>query len=293
MQALSGVVVIDKPGGMTSFAVVKRVRQGLGVRKAGHTGTLDPMATGVLPVCVGEATKIAALLTAGDKVYTGTALLGLETDTLDITGNVVKQKGAEGLARGRISEVVAELVGPQLQVPPAFSAVRSGGERAYARARRGEEVDLEPREIVVRRFELTGWDHPRFELLVECSKGTYVRSLVAEVGRRLGCGATLTALRRLRSGPFGLEQAVALADLDRVAAGELELVSPDRALSHLPAVELRRREVDRVTHGQPVERPRGELPPVSEQLRMRFEGELVALGEVRGGKVWPKRVLRR
>lgn len=288
MKAPSGVVVIDKPGGMTSFAVVKRVKQGLGVRKAGHTGTLDPLATGVLPVCVGEATKIAALLTAGDKVYAGTAMLGLETDTLDITGEVVKQQGAEGLDRDQVSMVVGELVGKQLQVPPAYSAVRSGGERAYARARRGEEVDLEPREIEVRRFELTGWDPPSFELLVECSKGTYVRSLVAEVGLRLGCGATLTALRRLRSGPFGLDQAVALADL----SGELELVSPDQALSHLPAVDLDQREVDLVTHGQPVVRPQEGLPSTPGPLRLRFESELVALGEVREGKVWPKRVLR-
>ena len=295
------MLVVDKPAGATSFDVVRRVQRLLGGRKAGHTGTLDPMATGVLPVCVGEATKIAGLLTAGDKGYVGTGELGIETDTLDTTGAVTTRGEPGDVTREALEQVLLALRGPQLQTPPAYSAVRKDGERAYERARRGEAVELEPRPIEVLELELVAWRPPLFEIRLECSKGTYVRSLVAEVGQRLGCGAALAALRRTRSGPFTLEQAVALERLeDRGVEGAL--LSLDHALSFLPFVEVDAADAERLRKGQAVTpgparpgRLRGGASPLPSApsaplVRLISEGKLVALGEQREGRLWPRRV---
>ena len=268
---------------------MRAVRRALRVKRAGHTGTLDPLATGVLPICVGEATKIAGLLLAEDKVYEATALLGVETDTLDVTGRRLVERDATGVSQAQLEAVLPELQGAQLQAPPAYSAIRSGGERAYERARRGEEVELAPRQITVIRCALRRWDPPRAELYFECSKGTYIRSLVAELGRRLGCGATLAALRRLRSGPFDLTRAVALDELARRAeADELSLLSMDEALAHLPAAEVDAQDLSRLRQGQAVAAAGGEES--AGLVRARSGGVLVALVEWRSGKVWPKRV---
>lgn len=291
-QGLSGVLVIDKASGVTSFQVVKQIRQLTGARKVGHTGTLDPMATGVLPLCLGEATKIAGLLLDGDKAYEGSALLGVETDTLDITGQVVARHDVgTAITRGAVEEVLCQMEGVQLQVPPAYSAIRTGGQRAYQRARRGEEVSLAPREVNIRRFALTSWDPPDLHLSVECSKGTYVRSLVADVGQQLGCGATLTSLRRVRSGPFTLEQSITIEQLERrLAQDTLNIITIDEALGHLGAVEVSSKEAEQLRHGQPVDK--GEAWTEGELLRLRCTEGIVALGKVRDGKLWPKRVFK-
>ncbi len=284
---LQGVLVIDKPIGPTSFDVVQVVRRALGVKKAGHTGTLDPLATGVLPICVGEATKIAGLLTAEDKEYLARARLGQETDSLDTDGRVVAQADPRGVTREAVEVALAGLTGVQQQVPPAFSAIRQGGERAYERARRGEEVELAPREVTVHRLALTAWEPPELAFEVTCSKGTFVRSIVRDLGRQLGCGAVLTALRRTRSGAFDLGRAVPLDALaERARAGQLPLLGLDQALAHLAAVELDADAVRRVRQGQPVDG----AAPAGQVLRLRAGGSLVALGELREGRVWPTRV---
>lgn len=284
----TGILVIDKPQGITSFGVVKRVRQVLRVKKAGHTGTLDPLATGVLPVCVGEATKVAGLLLAEDKEYEATGLLGVETDTLDTTGRILVERGFGDVTREQVELALGSLRGAQQQVPPAFSAVRESGVRAYERARRGEKVELAPREVEVHELALTRWAPPHFEIHVACSKGTFVRSLVSEVGRRVGCGATLSALRRLRTGPFTLAQSVALEGMEeRWKRGDLSLVTMDEALAHLPAVEITPKDVTRIRQGQPVAAQGGTATGL---VRVRSESELVALGEWREGGLWPRRV---
>ena len=282
------MLVVDKPAGITSFDVVRQVRRALGIKKVGHTGTLDPLATGVLPLCLGQATKIAGLLTADDKAYHGTGLLGLQTDTLDLEGQEVARADPSGVTRDQLEQALAGLRGAQQQVPPAFSAIRQGGQRAYKLARRGEQVDLPPRSVTIHRLELAGWQPPRFELEVACSKGTYIRSLVRDIGQQLGCGATLAALRRVSSGSFTLDQAV---PLDRVEPdfqdGRLPLLSMDQALEHLPAVELDPEDAARLRQGQPVDP--GPLPE-AELLRVRCDGALVALGHEREGRLWPRRV---
>jgi tRNA pseudouridine55 synthase len=285
----SGVLVIDKPAGITSFEVVKAVRRALRIKKAGHTGTLDPLATGVLPVCLGEATKIAGLLLAEDKSYQATMRFGLETDTLDSTGRVLAEHDPSAVNQSALESLLPTFLGSQQQTPPAFSAIRCQGQRAYQRARRGETVELAPREVRIDRLELLRWDPPDLVFLVDCSKGTFIRSFAADLGRKLGCGAVLSGLRRLRSGPFDLEQAV---PLDRVAAcaetGELRLLSMDQALGHLPGVDLSAPQVGQVRQGQPI--IVGDPALGAGLIRLRWREELIALGEQRDEKIWPKRV---
>jgi len=209
---LHGVLVVDKPGGRTSAQVVATVRHRLGVDRIGHTGTLDPLATGVLPLCIGEATKLASYLIADDKAYEAELELGVETDTLDADGAVVARapEAAAAVDEAALRRVLAAMVGPQPQVPPMYSAVHSGGRRLHELARAGIEVDRAPRDIVVHRLDLIAFAPPRARVAIVCSKGTYVRVLVADAGRALGCGAHVTALRRTRSGRFTLADAVPL-----------------------------------------------------------------------------------
>jgi len=222
--AVHGILVLDKPAGMTSATAVDHVRRALGVSRAGHGGTLDPIATGVLPICLGAGTKLAQFLLAEDKAYLAEGVLGIETDTLDRTGRVVAER-AVAVSRTALAEALAAHVGEQTQVPPMYSAIKQGGVRLYDRARAGEEVERAPRPIRIDRLELLAFEPPRFRIAIACSKGTYVRSLIADLGTAVVAGAHLAELRRTRSGRFCIEQAVTL---DRL--GEAELVPPEHAL---------------------------------------------------------------
>ena len=206
---MKGVVIVDKPAGITSHDAVDRVRKLLGERKAGHTGTLDPMATGVLAVCVGEATKIASFLTGDDKVYEATMRLGVRTDTLDMTGQVLTEQQPRA-TDADVKAALAAFTGTITQVPPQYSAVKVRGKALYKWARKGIRVEPPPREVQIREILLQGIELPRVRFTVTCSKGTYVRTLCADMGDRLGCGAALEQLRRTRSGIFRLQDAVRL-----------------------------------------------------------------------------------
>jgi tRNA pseudouridine55 synthase len=219
-----GVLVIDKPAGMSSAAAVERVRQGLGIARAGHGGTLDPLATGVLAICVGAGTKLAQFLLADDKAYLAEGVLGVETDTLDRTGRVVAEHPV-AVSREALVAALAAHTGEQTQIPPMYSALKQGGVRLYDRARAGEEVDRAPRRIRIDRLELLAFEPPRFRIEVACSKGTYIRSLVADLGRAVAAGAHLAELRRTRSGRFTIDQAVTL---ERLA--EARLILPEQAI---------------------------------------------------------------
>jgi tRNA pseudouridine55 synthase len=226
---VNGVVLIDKPSGLSSANAVERVRRDLGIDRAGHGGTLDPLATGLLAICVGSGTKLAQFLLADDKVYEADGLLGVETDTLDRTGRVVAEH-AVSVTREALEAVLASMLGQQAQVPPMYSAIKQGGVRLYHRARAGEEVERAPRQIRIDRLELLAFELPRFRIAIACSKGTYVRSVVADIGRAVGAGAHLTELRRTRSGRFSIEQAVTLGRL-----AEATLIPPEQA-TDLPRV---------------------------------------------------------
>ena len=212
---MHGVLVIDKPGGVSSTFVVDKVRRALDMVKAGHGGTLDPIATGVLPICIGSGTKVAQFLLADDKAYEAEGLLGVSTDTLDRSGRVIDERPVDpGLTREDLLAVLARFTGELDQVPPMYSAIKQGGTRLYHRARAGHEVERAPRRIRIDRLELVAFEPPRFRVAVACSKGTYVRSLVADIGDALGAGAHLTELRRTRSGRFTLDHAVSLDAID-------------------------------------------------------------------------------
>jgi len=243
--APSGFLLIDKPAGLTSHDAVDRVRRALGVRKVGHAGTLDPAATGLLLMAVGRATRLLRFVGDLGKEYDGTGRLGVETDTLDADGEVVGGD-AEAAARVTVEQLraaMAGLVGEIEQIPPAYSAVKVGGERLYRAARRGEAVAAPPRTVVVRSFELLRFEPPAFDFHVSCSAGTYVRSLVADAGARLGCGGSLTRLRRTAIGPFRVDAA---RPPDDPGAPE----DPATALGHLPEIRVTDEEAVAVSHGR-------------------------------------------
>ncbi|HET9452179.1 MAG TPA: tRNA pseudouridine(55) synthase TruB, partial [Aggregicoccus sp.] len=210
---MDGVLVIDKPRGPTSFDVVRQVRSFLRIKKVGHTGTLDPMATGVLPLCLGEATKIAGHILEGDKAYEATVRLGAETDTQDAEGKVVREAPVPPLSLELLEPALARFRGSFEQLPPMYSAVKVDGKRLYALARAGEEVERAARRVTVHELTLRDFSASELKLSVRCSKGFFVRTLAFDLGRALGCGAHLTALRRTASGPFTLAHALPLAQL--------------------------------------------------------------------------------
>lgn len=257
---MNGVIVVDKPSGPTSRDVVEQVKKSLGIRKAGHAGTLDPLATGVLAVCLGEATKLVQFLALDSKEYRATLLLGVRTDTLDTQGTVLDRQEPR-VTGEQVEAVLASLVGKRQQIPPKFSAVKFQGRPLYDWTRRGIEVEQVPREVEVFAIRVEEIRLPEVTFTVSCSKGTYIRSLCEEAGEALGCGGCMSALRRTRSGSFREEVAVDLTGLTgeekraRLTAGTLPLVAllPDLAVI----------EVD---------------PPLAEKLRNGYqpEGEVLA-----------------
>ena len=221
----AGIFLIDKPEDLTSFRIVQFVRRALHIKKVGHTGTLDPFATGLLVVCAGrQATKHISKFMAGEKEYVATLQLGMETDTLDLTGKVVSEHIVGALDKQQVEECLAGFVGKQLQTPPQYSALKYQGKPLYFYARKGIEVEKEPREVEIFELECVGLDENSLSIRVVCSKGTYIRTLGADIGKQLGCGAHLVALRRLRSGPFSVNGAINGSDLqDKVRAREILL----------------------------------------------------------------------
>jgi tRNA pseudouridine55 synthase len=241
-RPLSGILVIDKPAGWTAHDVVARVRRLTGERRVGHAGTLDPAAVGVLPVCVGEATKVVEYLSGHGKTYLAAVLLGTITDTDDLDGWVIEERDDFNISHEMMEQQLPRFVGEIEQVPPAYSAVHIGGQRAYALARAGKEVAVPARRVIIRRLALVAWSPPVAWLVVDCGAGTYVRSLARDLGAALGCGATLAHLVRLRSGPFTLCEAWSLDELaalpDLRAAWPWVAVHPDAALAAWPALLL-------------------------------------------------------
>jgi tRNA pseudouridine55 synthase len=286
---MNGVVVIDKPRGPTSFDVVAKVRRILGERRVGHTGTLDPMATGVLPVCVGEATKLVPFLVAGDKEYEADARLGVTTDSLDATGAVVAERDASAIGEAELRAVLPSFTGELLQRPPMHSAVRVDGKRLYEFARRGVEVEREARPVVVHALELLECSPPNFRLRVRCGKGTYIRSLVADLGEALGVGAHLTALKRTRVGAFVIADAVALADLSPATP----LRSPAEALADHPTLMLDAAVIGDVRAGKVRTMATLAAPTPEYAGHVRLigpDGALVAVAAARDGRLTLARV---
>ncbi|MBI3988547.1 MAG: tRNA pseudouridine(55) synthase TruB [candidate division NC10 bacterium] len=251
-QEPSGVLNINKPAGITSHDVVDAVRKILAMRKIGHTGTLDPIATGVLPLCVGRATKIAQYLTQADKEYLITMRLGVTTDTLDADGKVLSQVEDFTVEQKKLQEIMQGFVGEIQQIPPLFSAKKVGGVRLYKLARQGGEVERKPITVKVYELQLLSYEPPFVRFFVRCSKGTYARALCDDIGRALGCGAHLVSLVRTKSGPFDIKDALTLDQLkEQTRQGRLyeTLISMDEALSYLPAIRVLPEMTRAILHG--------------------------------------------
>ncbi|MFQ5646000.1 MAG: tRNA pseudouridine(55) synthase TruB [bacterium] len=223
-----GILIIDKPSGTSSFGVVKRVRYSLGGQlKVGHTGTLDPAATGVLVLCIGKATKLAEKLSRQDKEYQGTVKLGERTDTLDREGTILETGDCSEITAERIEQALAPYRGEISQLPPMYSAVKHKGKRLYKLARKGEEVERKARKAIIHHLQLEEFNPPYFTIRVGCSKGTYIRALADDIGRDLGCGACLWSLVRTGCGHFSLEEGISLAAFEKLSLSQRwQLVLP-------------------------------------------------------------------
>ncbi|HEY6098633.1 MAG TPA: tRNA pseudouridine(55) synthase TruB [Anaeromyxobacter sp.] len=293
-----GVLVVDKPPGPTSFEVVKRVRRALGADKAGHAGTLDPAATGVLAVCVDDAVKLQQWLADGDKAYDATVAFGAATSTEDAEGEIVARGDATAVTAGAIRAALARFTGEIDQVPPMYSAVRVGGRRLHEAARAGEDVPRAPRRVRIHALELAAFEPApagglaRARLSVRCGKGTYVRTLAADLGRALGVPAHLAALRRTEASGFALAQAIPLEEVEALARSDraalrARLVPPAEALGFLAAVEVDAAEARALAQGRALPR---EAPAGAVVRAIGPRGGLVALCAPVPGGLRPLRV---
>lgn len=286
----SGILVIDKEIGVSSFAVVKAVRQMLNLAKVGHTGTLDPLASGVLPLCLNEATKVASLLLADDKCYRAEGILGKTSDSYDSTGKILYEKDITHLDEPKVEQAILSFVGKMDQVPPAFSALHVDGLRAYERAREGEKVELAPRPIEIYRIRDIDIDLPKFSFEVLVSKGTYIRSLIHDIGLRLGCGALLSRLKRVQSGSFTIDQAIKVDSINALSRDELarKILPLGVGLDYLPSVELDLKMLRDLNQGKKLDFSAADC----ERVRLLFDQYLCGFAEIKGNRLLPKRIFR-
>ena len=289
-KQVDGVLLLDKSLGMSSNDALQKARRLFSAAKGGHTGTLDPLATGLLPLCFGEATKFSADLLDADKVYEADIQLGVTTDSGDAEGQVIAT-AAVNLEIGQISAVLERFVGDIAQVPPMHSALKRDGRPLYELARQGIEVEREARAVTIHRIDLLAFAGDRLQIRVACSKGTYIRVLAADIGQALGCGAHLAGLRRSGVGDLTLAGSVTLAQLDALPeADRLAFLQPvDALLQSLPSVQLDGEVAQRFRHGNPVDLPAG----LAGKIRVYADGRLIGVGEPgRENRLWPKRLVQ-
>jgi len=292
---VSGILLLDKPLGVTSNDALQRVKRLYQARKAGHTGSLDPLATGLLPLCFGEATKLSAYLLDADKRYWVRVKLGVTTTTADAEGEVVRTRPTDGVSRGSLQAVIDGFVGQIEQLPPMYSALKYQGQRLYKLAREGVEVPREPRTVTIHAIELGAFAGDEFEMTVHCSKGTYVRTLAEDIGERLGCGAHVSGLSRTGVGPYAAAQMVTMAQVETAAEAGNEaldalLLPLDSAVGHWPEVRLSADSTYYLKLGQPVLVPKA---PTRGWVRLYAQGGgFLGVGEVEDdGKVAPRRLM--
>lgn len=294
---ISGVLLLDKPQGMTSNEALQEVKFLYKAAKAGHTGSLDPLATGLLPICFGEGTKLSAFLLDADKHYRVRVRLGETTTTADAEGEVVERKDPGAVGEAMVREVLKEFLGEQQQMPPMYSAIKHQGERLYKLARQGVEVEREMRTIHIHSLELLSFQLPEFELDVHCSKGTYVRTLAEDIGKRLGCGAHVSGLRRTGVGPYDdrsmlpLEQIQAAFAEKQFQQMDDWLLPLESALAEWPEVKLTPDAAFYMRQGQPILVPNA---PTSGWVRLYAnQHDFLGVGQIlEDGRVAPKRLMQ-
>lgn len=285
-----GIILLDKRLGVSSNKALQEVRRLFNANKAGHTGSLDPLATGLLPLCFGEATKVSALMLDDDKRYQVTMKLGVMTDTGDAEGQVIETKPVPELSIEQIQCCLAKFMGLQAQVPPMYSALKLNGKKLYELAREGITVERAPRQITIYELHLLEATFDTLTLDVACSKGTYIRSLAEDIGHDLGCGATVTALRRSQAGQFLLENAKTIEQLSALTNDELQanLIACDKPLEKLPAVHLSEQQAKAISYGQDIDI---ESQKSGSDYRLYADGLFLGLGEYgKNGKLHPKKL---
>lgn len=296
LRRVNGILLLDKPAGMTSNAALQAVKKLYAARKAGHTGSLDPLATGLLPLCFGEATKVSGFLLDADKDYQVLCRFGERTSTGDAEGEVIEQRPVDNISEQQLRTVLDEFLGDIEQIPPMYSAVKHKGERLYKLARQGVEVEREPRQVTIFDLDLVHFEAPTAEIRVRCSKGTYVRTLVEDIGERLGCGAHVAGLRRLGVGPFDDSRMVTMEQLESVAAEghyalDQLLLPMESGLMQWPDVRLSGDAAFYLRQGQPVLVPKA---PTTGWVRL-YEGDsrFLGMGEILDdGRVAPRRLMQ-
>ncbi len=290
---ISGVVLLDKPLGLSSNQAMQRVKHLYQAEKAGHTGSLDPLATGLLPICLGEATKFANFLLDADKTYLATVKLGITTTSADAEGEVIAQKPVD-VTLQQVESVLHQFIGDIEQTPPIYSALKVDGKPLYAYARAGQEVEIKSRYVSIHQIHLEHFEADELVFTVTCSKGTYIRTLAQDIGAKLGCGAHLKGLRRLTSGTFDLKDALPLEVLSELSLEELDakLLPIDIKIQHLPKLTLNAEQTDIIQHGQAI-KPNQEII-FNEFIRLYdMSGEFIGLAQKQAdGKLHPKRLLR-
>ncbi len=298
-RPVDGILILDKPPGVSSNRALQMVKRLYFAAKAGHTGSLDPLATGVLPLCFGEATKFSQYLLDADKAYQSTFVLGVATATGDAEGEVLETSDTSHITEADVCRALEAFRGEIEQVPSMFSAIKQNGQPLYKLARQGIEVERKARKVVIKQLELRafrGGDKPEVEIYLECSKGTYVRSIAEDLGRALGCGAHVSALRRTRAGPFSIEDSVSMTTLEALKSNEQMaemdalLLPADTALGGLPLVRLTESGGYYIRQGQPVQVPNA---PSDGMVRVALEtGEFLGIGEILDdGRVAPRRLI--
>nr|WP_298172415.1 tRNA pseudouridine(55) synthase TruB [uncultured Pseudomonas sp.] len=294
-RAVDGIILLDKPRGFSSNAALQKVRWLLNAEKAGHTGSLDPLATGVLPLCFGEATKFSQYLLDADKGYETLMQLGVTTTTADAEGEVLERRPVT-VGRAEIEALLPRFRGEISQIPPMYSALKRDGQPLYKLARAGEVVEREPRSVTIARLELLSCEAEQARLAVDCSKGTYIRTLVEDIGQLLGCGAHVAELRRTKAGPFDLSRTVTLEELERVhAEGGNEavdrfLLPVDSGLQHWPLLQFSEHSSFYWLQGQPVRAP--EAPKFGMVRVQDHNGRFIGIGEVsEDGRIAPRRLI--
>lgn len=291
VRPIDGVLLLDKPLGLSSNAAVQRVKRLFRAAKAGHVGTLDPQASGLLPVCIGEATKFSTAMFGADKTYVAEVVLGVTTTTGDAEGEVTARR-IVAVNRKQIESVLPRFTGTIQQTPPIYSALKRDGKPLYAYARKGEQVEIKPRPVIIHDIELLDLAGERLRLRVRCGKGTYIRVLAEDIGHELGCGASLAGLRRTIVGPFGIERAIPLAALESMpdADRDLSLLAVDSLVGTLPVCTLDAAQALRVATGQACQ-----LEPACACGRVRMYGpdrRFLGLGELLpGAKLTPRRMM--
>ncbi|HEB56515.1 MAG TPA: tRNA pseudouridine(55) synthase TruB [Gammaproteobacteria bacterium] len=293
---ISGIFLLDKPVGMTSNAALQRVKRLFNANKAGHTGNLDPMASGLLPICLGEATKVSGFLLDSDKHYTGTCKLGERTDSGDADGVVVQTRLVEDYSETRILEIFSHFKGEISQIPPMHSAIKVNGQPLYKLAHQGIEIERKPRQVEIFSLELLRQAGDELDIDVHCSKGTYIRTLVQDIGEELGCGAHLTALRRIAAGPFSIENGcTTLTELEKLAedgfaAMDARLLLMESALADWPQVKLTRDSTYYLRQGQAVQVAKA--PTRGWVCLFADDNRFLGVGQILGdGRVAPRRLI--